>query len=150
MEQCGTFKSFAKKFDAGLIGAAFHGWRGQGNFERVAEFARDRIFPRTGMDFDRKRHSAIRLPDGNHEFRLNENAVSASNRAPTRVVCGCCSVRDLPMLAIRAITNTSMVTFAVMQDNLRPRTPRLRMRSTFNIAVNSKASPVPKIQILPV
>jgi hypothetical protein len=55
------------------------------------------------------------------------------------------------MLAISAIANTSAVTLAVTQNSLRPFTPRtLRMRSTFSMAVNSKASPAPKIQILPV
>jgi hypothetical protein len=133
------------------MGTAFHGGEVEETLSASPSSPADCIFLRNETDFDRNPHSAIRLLDGNREFFLNENAVSASSRAPTSVTCGCCSVRDFPMLAIRAITNTSMVAFAVMQNSLRPRTPRpLRIRSTFNIAVKNRARLVPNIQILPV
>jgi hypothetical protein len=55
------------------------------------------------------------------------------------------------MLAINPIAKMSMVTFAVKQDSLKPRTSQLlRIRKTFNMQVNNKARMVPKIQILPV
>lgn len=65
--------------------------------------------------------------------------------------CGFAIARALPMLAIREKANTVIVIFAVMQNSLIlcilvP----LSMRSQLNIAVKSKARPVPKIQILPV
>jgi hypothetical protein len=143
-------QKFGKELDACFVGFAINGRRGERNFERVAEYTGDGIFPGAGMDLDGKGHATARLLDGNQEFS-KENAVSTSNNAVSKGTAGLCSVRDLPMLAISAIPNINIVTFAVMQDGFRPFTPEpLRMRNPFSMAVNSKARPVPSIQILPV
>src|SRR5271165_168487 len=103
------------------------------------------------MDFYRERRTACGLSNGDQAFFLSEKAVSIRSRVATSGTCGLWSVRDFPILAIRAIANASMVIFAVMQESWRPFIPRaLRMRKAFNIAVKSKAKQVPNIQILPV
>src|SRR5271155_2611952 len=144
-------QKFREEFDAGLVGAAIDGWRGQREFERVAEFAGDGIFPGARVDLDCEGYAAGRFLKGNQSFSPKENAVSASKSAPASKTCGCCSVRAFPMLATSAITSTSIVTFAVRQNSFKPFTARpLRMRRTFSMAVNNRARHVPKIQILPV
>ncbi len=106
------------------------------------------------MDFYRKRGALCRLLNVDQAFFSSEKAVSIRSKVARSGICGLCSVRDFPMLAISAIANTSMPAFAVMQDSRKPFIPfipsLLRMRSIFSIAVNSKAKQVPKIQILPV
>src|SRR6266851_765410 len=140
-----------EEFDACVVPFAIDRRSGKRELKRVTKFAHDSVLLRAGMDFDCESHAAARFLDGNQALFPSENTVSTSSSTPTSATCGFASVRDFPMLAINATANKSIVTFAVMQNSLSPFTkPPLRMRSTFNIAVNSKAKPVPKIQILPV
>jgi hypothetical protein len=47
-------QKFGKEFDAGVVGSTVDRSAGQGDFERLAEFAGDRVLLRAGMDFDGK------------------------------------------------------------------------------------------------
>ena len=48
----GHLQKFCEEFDAGFVGAAFDGRSGQGDFQRIAEFAGDGVLLRAGMNLD--------------------------------------------------------------------------------------------------
>ncbi len=51
-EERGTFKSFAKKFDASFVRLAIDWRRGEGNFQCVAQFTSDCVLSGIGMDLN--------------------------------------------------------------------------------------------------
>ena len=60
--------------DTGRIGFPFQGRSSQRYFQRVTEFARDRIFPGARMDFDREGRARERLVKQDHETDLPQRA----------------------------------------------------------------------------
>jgi hypothetical protein len=51
-------QKICEEFDAGLIGFAVDRRRGQGDFERVADLAGDRVLSGSGLQLDRYRYAA--------------------------------------------------------------------------------------------
>jgi hypothetical protein len=124
---------------------------GKRQFQRFAHFASDGIPLRPRVNSNRKRNSAGRFFNRNQDHFPRENAVSPSSRNATTGICKCCNVRAFPMLAIRPAAKPSIATLATTLNIFKCRTEAsFRIRNRLNIAAKSNASPVPKIQILPV
>src|ERR1019366_2445539 len=61
-------QNFGQKFNASLVGAAFHWRRSQGQLQCVADFTPDGVLLCPGMNLHLKGCAGWRIADGNHGF----------------------------------------------------------------------------------
>jgi len=64
----GHIQKIRQEFDAGLVRPTVDRRRGQSQFQRIAQFAGDGVFPGPGLNSDREGSTNRRFANRNHEF----------------------------------------------------------------------------------